>query len=241
MDEFSRLKYLEKVRQDFVANVSHELRTPVTVIKGFAEALLDGASEDPVTLNRFLGIILRQANLMDSIIHDLLDLSRLDAAAGRTLDRRNTSAAEILENAVELCRARAAERGVIINIKAEPDLAASVHSGLLEQALVNLIDNAAKYGAVEGKDTTVEVSVRRHEDTLVFEVCDHGPGITEEHRQRLFERFYRVDKGRSRELGGTGLGLAIVKHIANIHGGTVGVTSEPQRGSVFTLTLPVSD
>jgi len=236
LSDVTLLRHLETVRQDFVANVSHELRTPVTSVKGFAEALLDGALKDPGQAEHFVRIIARQASQLESIIRDLLELSRLDEQTGQTLDRQETPVSEVVKHAVELCQARAEERGVTLSVSCAPGLTAAVHAGLIEQALVNLIDNAIRYGGA-GR---VEIEAVREGPGVRVAVRDSGPGIETRHLGRLFERFYRVDKGRSRELGGTGLGLAIVKHIALIHGGTVGVESEPGRGALFTLRLPSS-
>ncbi len=237
LGDVTLLRRLETVRQDFVANVSHELRTPVTSVKGFAEALLDGASKDPERAERFLKIIVRQANQLESIIRDLLELSRLEDRSIQTLDRQETSVMELLKNAAELCQGRAAERGVTLSLACEDGLTAVVHAGLIEQALVNLIDNAITYGAV-GENRKVDLSAAKEGSDVRITVRDYGPGIEQRHLDRLFERFYRVDKGRSRELGGTGLGLAIVKHIALIHKGGVGVESELGKGAAFTIRLP---
>jgi two-component system phosphate regulon sensor histidine kinase PhoR len=238
LSDVTLLRHLETVRQDFVANVSHELRTPVTSIKGFAEALLDGALDDPEKAERFVQIIMRQSNHLESIIRDLLELSRLDERAGQSLDQRETPLSEIVQHAVELQQALADERGVTLAVTCGAELTVRVHAGLVEQALVNLIDNAIKYG-VNGGVNRVEIEAAQEGPTVRITVRDHGQGIEPQHIGRLFERFYRVDKGRSREQGGTGLGLAIVKHIAQLHGGTVTVTSEPGKGTVFTLRLPV--
>jgi len=231
------LRRLETVRQDFVANVSHELRTPVTSVKGFAETLLDGAMKNPETAERFLKIIVRQANQLESIIRDLLELSRLEQSSAQTLERQPTPVAGMLKNALELCHSRAGERGIALSLSCEEGLTVLVHAGLMEQAVVNLIDNAIKYGA-SGEEAKVDVEARREGAAVCISVRDYGIGIEQKHLERLFERFYRVDKGRSRELGGTGLGLAIVKHIVMIHKGTVGVTSELGKGSTFTIRLP---
>ena len=238
LSDVTLLRRLETVRQDFVANVSHELRTPVTSVKGFAEALLDGAVKDPETAERFLKIIVRQANQLELIIRDLLDLSRLEDHSAQALDRQETPVIELLKNAAELCQGRAAERGVTLSLACEDGLTAVVHPGLMEQALVNLIDNAITYGTVSGKSAKVDIEAAKEGPSVRITVRDYGPGIEHKHLDRLFERFYRVDKGRSREFGGTGLGLAIVKHIALIHKGTVGVESEVGKGSVFTIRLP---
>jgi len=235
ISDVTLLRRLETVRQDFVANVSHELRTPVTSIKGFAEALLEGAADDPQTAERFLKIIVRQAGQLEAIIRDLLELSRLEQNSAQTLDRPLTPVAGVLANALELCQTRAAERRVRLELACEPSLSAPMHAGLIEQALVNLIDNAIQYG---GSERTVGVTAARLADLVEIRVTDQGPGIEPRHLDRLFERFYRVDKGRRRELGGTGLGLAIVKHIVMLHRGTVAVESELGVGSTFILRLP---
>jgi len=237
LSDVTLLRRLETVRQDFVANVSHELRTPVTSVKGFAETLLDGAVKDPETADRFLKIIVRQANQLESIIRDLLELSRLEDHSSQALDRQESPVIEILKNAVELCQRRADERKVTLSLTCEPSLTAFVHAGLMEQAVVNLVDNAIKYGAVD-EHANVDIIAQKEGSTVCIMVRDYGPGIEHKHLNRLFERFYRVDKGRSRELGGTGLGLAIVKHIALIHGGVVGVESEHGKGATFFLRLP---
>lgn len=237
LSDVTLLRRLETVRQDFVANVTHELRTPVTAVKGFAETLLDGAVKDPVTAERFLKIIVRQANQLDLIIRDLLELSRLEDHSSQVLDRQETPVIEILKNAVELCQGRADERGVTLSLACEPELTAVVHAGLMEQAVMNLIDNAIKYGTGNGH-LKVEISALKECSAICVTVRDYGLGIEPKHMPRLFERFYRVDKGRSRELGGTGLGLAIVKHIALIHGGVVDVASERSQGSKFMIRLP---
>jgi two-component system phosphate regulon sensor histidine kinase PhoR len=237
LGDVTLLRRLETVRQDFVANVSHELRTPVTAVKGFAETLLDGAMNDPATAERFLKIIVRQATQLESIIRDLLDLSRLEQNSAHTLERLKTPVAGLLRNAVELCQGRADERKVTLALTCEEGLTAVVHTGLMEQAVVNLVDNAIKYGAPQ-EESRVEVAAVKDGACVRITVRDFGVGIEHAHLDRLFERFYRVDKGRSRELGGTGLGLAIVKHIALIHNGTVTVESELGKGSTFTILLP---
>ena len=238
LGDVTRLRRLETVRQDFVANVSHELRTPVTSIKGFAETLLEGAVKDPETAERFLKIIVRQSNQLESIIRDLLELSQLEDRSAEALDRQETPVAEIVKNAVELCQSRADARGVTLSAKCEAGLSVKVHAGLMEQALVNLIDNAITYGSGGARNAKVDIEAVKEGPSVRLSVRDYGPGIAREHLDRLFERFYRVDKGRSREQGGTGLGLAIVKHIALMHKGTVGVESELGKGSAFTVRLP---
>jgi two-component system phosphate regulon sensor histidine kinase PhoR len=233
-----QIEKLSTIRQDFVANVSHELRTPVTSIKGFTETLLDGAKDSPADCERFLGIIMRQANQLESIIHDLLELSRMEQNSVQNLEKKPTNLEAILNSAMTLCQNRAEAKGFALCVTCERGLTANIHAGLVEQALLNLIDNAIKYGATPEKPV-IDVSACCVRDGIELTVRDYGNGIDASHLDRLFERFYRVDKGRSREMGGTGLGLAIVKHIALIHGGTVRVKSEPGRGSVFTMILPV--
>jgi two-component system phosphate regulon sensor histidine kinase PhoR len=233
-----RIEKLSTIRQDFVANVSHELRTPVTAIKGFAETLLDGAKDSPKDCERFLGIILRQTTQLESIIHDLLELSRMEHNSFKNLDKFPTALDETIRNAIALCQGRADEKGVSLRISCEPGLIANIHAVFIEQALLNLIDNALKYG-VTPEVPFIEIAATRVEQGFAITVKDYGNGIPPSHLDRIFERFYRVDKGRSREMGGTGLGLSIVKHIALIHGGSVSVTSELGKGAVFTLTLPV--
>ncbi|MEI7898884.1 MAG: ATP-binding protein [bacterium] len=237
LSDVTLLRRLETVRQDFVANVSHELRTPVTSIKGFAETLLDGAVQDPATADRFLKIIVRQAGQLESIIRDLLDLSRLEQSSAQHLERHETSVAGVLKSAIELCQGRSDGRNAKVSLSCAEGLTALMHAGLIEQAFVNLIDNAIKYGT-GGESVKVDVGADKDGSCVWVKVQDYGQGIEHKHLERLFERFYRVDKGRSRELGGTGLGLAIVKHIVLIHGGTVGVESELGKGSTFTIRLP---
>ncbi len=238
LSDVTLLRRLETVRQDFVANVSHELRTPITSVKGFAETLLDGAMNEPATAERFLKIIVRQANQLESIIRDLLDLSRLEQNTAQTLERQATPVAGVLKSAIELCQNRADERKITLSLSCTEGLTAVIHAGLMEQAVVNLIDNAIKYGT-GGDRAEVSVAAVKEGACVRITVRDYGCGIEQRHLDRLFERFYRVDKGRSRELGGTGLGLAIVKHIVLIHNGTVSVESELGKGTTFTVRLPV--
>ena len=238
LHDVTRLRRLESIRRDFVANVSHELKTPITSVKGFVETLLDGAMNDPTEAERFLRIVAAQADRLNEIIEDLLTLSRIERdseQAGIVLQEAPIRA--VVEAAVEICRSKASEKKVGIRLVCDEDLRAKVNSALLEQAIVNLIDNAVKYSP-EGE--TVHVETTRIEAELVIRVRDNGCGIAVEHLPRLFERFYRVDKARSRKLGGTGLGLAIVKHIAQAHGGRATVQSTPGQGSVFSVHLPLS-
>ncbi len=236
-NDVSRLRRLENLRRDFVANVSHELKTPITAIKGFVETLLDGAIKDPVEAERFLKIVARHADRLNAIIEDLLMLSRLEQGGKEGMEMQSAGLCGLLESAVEVCAQRAAEKHIAIHVECSDALTAVINPPLIEQALINLIGNAVKYSA-DGK--TVAVSARAEEGGVLLSVEDQGYGIEEKHLDRLFERFYRVDKGRSRQEGGTGLGLSIVKHIAQAHGGTVSVQSRYGEGSIFSIFLPVS-
>ncbi len=236
LNDITRLRRLETVRQDFVANVSHELRTPITSIKGFVETLQDDPLDDADHVRHFLRIIARQVDRLNAIIEDLLLLSSIEQdLEGRQLKRSATVLGDVLTASAELCAARAAEKGTLIEVECPPDLTAEVNAPLLEQALVNLIDNAVKYSEAEAR---IEVTANEEEDGIAVSVRDYGVGIQAEHLPRLFERFYRVDTARSRKMGGTGLGLAIVKHIARAHNGYVTVESAPNEGSRFTIHLP---
>jgi len=237
LHDVTRLRHLENVRRDFVANVSHELRTPITSIKGFVETLLDDGFEDRASAERFLGIVLRQVNRLDAIITDLLLLSRIER--GGEDQRIETDAeplAQIVEVALETCEKKAHDKSIRLEADCPGELVAKINGPLLEQAVINLIDNAVKYSQA---GATVRVTVATEDAFAVIRVIDNGCGIAANHLPRLFERFYRVDKARSRELGGTGLGLAIVKHIMAAHQGTIQVESVVGRGSTFTLRLPL--
>ena len=239
LNDITDIRHLENVRRDFVANVSHELKTPVASIKGFVETLLEGRVDDPDDRRRFLEIIGRQSDRLGSIIDDLLALSRIEQAEGMgDLPLERVAVADVLDAVVAECGPRADERSIAILIESPPGLEAEVNAPLLEQALINLVDNALKYSE-PGGDVIIGAAAAA-DGMLELIVRDHGSGIGEEHLPRLFERFYRVDKGRSRKLGGTGLGLSIVKHIVQAHGGTVAVESTPGVGSTFRVLLPVN-
>ena len=236
LNDVTRLKRLEAVRRDFVANVSHELKTPVTSIKGFAETLEDGALEDAATAHRFVRIIAGQADRLNSIIEDLLALSTLEQSGDSPLlQLEEADLCDVIAVALEVCGSKAAAKDIVLHQTCPGRPLARVSPPLLEQAVVNLVDNAVKFSP-EGSSVTVGLVERP--DEIVLTVSDQGQGIAREHLARLFERFYRVDKARSRDLGGTGLGLAIVKHVAQIHGGRVSVGSTPGDGSTFRIHLP---
>lgn len=244
MNDLTKLNRLENIRQDFVANVSHELKTPITAIKGYVETLLDGALEDKDNARRFLDIVARQSNRLDAIVDDLLILSRIEDTSSKndiilTVDR----IAPALENAIQVCAGHADKKDMDIQVDCDENLRAPVNQPLLEQALINLLENAIAYSPSGARIAVRCCSSRtmRGEEFLHISVIDNGPGIAKEHLPRLFERFYRCDKARGRDQGGTGLGLAIVKHIAQAHKGTVEVESTPGSGSTFTITLPAAD
>jgi two-component system phosphate regulon sensor histidine kinase PhoR len=232
----SQLEGLEKLRREFVANVSHELKTPVTTIKGFTETLIEGAKDDPGDLDRFLEIISRQTDRLAAIIDDLLTLSRLESAPrSEVLALDWHDLCHILHSCEEICHARAEEKQILIHVKCAKPTPVLVDNSLLTQAIVNLIDNAIKYSQ---ERTNVTLQGSMDANYILITVTDEGPGIQDIHLSRLFERFYRADKARSRKLGGTGLGLAIVKHIANVHQGEVDVISKVGTGSTFIIRLP---
>lgn len=235
--DLTRLRQLESVRQEFVANVSHELRTPLSLIKSAAETLVDGGRHDPAVTVRFLEIIEKQANRLTLLIDDLLLLARLDS--GRVeLNFTALPLREAAQEALDDAALVAGTRRVTLENRVADDVTASADPARLRQVLTNLIDNAIKYGREGG---TVVVGGRALERGRVeLTVRDDGPGIPAEARERIFERFYRADKARSREQGGTGLGLAIVKNVVLAHGGDVRVESAPGQGTEFFITLPAA-
>ena len=236
LNDVTRLQRLEKVRRDFVANVSHELKTPITSIKGFVETLRDGALGEPEDAKKFLDIIAKQTERMNSIVEDLLFLSRLEQnGKPERIPLERTPLAGVILEAMDVCGRKAKDKGIPLVIDCPEGVSARINTALFEQALVNLIDNAVKYSDA---GSPVDVVVRELGGEILVDVVDRGAGIEPQHLPRIFERFYRADRARSRKLGGTGLGLAIVKHIAQAHGGGVTVASSPGEGSVFTIHLP---
>ncbi len=237
LNDVTQLHRLERVRRDFVANVSHELKTPVTSIAGFVETLQDGALDDRATTERFLEIIRRQAERLNAIVTDLLSLARLEQETGsERVAFEEAGLCGLLSDAVEATRDRAARKEIALALDCPEDRSFPAQALLLSQAVVNLIDNAVTYSE-PGSRVVVRGAVSA--EAISIAVVDRGIGIPREHLPRLFERFYRVDKSRSRRQGGTGLGLAIVKHVAQVHGGSVAVESEPGKGSTFTITIPL--
>lgn len=237
LNDISKLKQLEKIRKDFVANVSHELRTPITLIKGFVETLDAGAIERIEDARRFLAIINRNTDRMSAVIHDLLALAQLEHPDRQQLEKCEISVRHLFNSAIMQIADKAKERNILVQSSSDRDLKVFGNEGLLEQALINLLDNAIKYGK---PDSTVRLKAACDAEYLVFSVEDKGPGIPARAVPRIFERFYRVDQARSRDLGGTGLGLSIVKHIALAHDGTVEVESREGKGSTFSFKLPLA-
>lgn len=233
--DITEKRKLERMRRDFVANVSHELKTPVTAIKGFTETLLDGALNDEKASREFVEIIDNEAERLKRLIQDLLDLSRIEAKQVK-LRRLPVDISSIVGDTVLKLRGQAESLNVALSVNfPEVPVMAEADRDLIEQVLVNLVDNALKYTPAGGR---VDIEVAEKGKDVVIWVRDTGIGIPPEDIDRVFERFYRVDKARSRAQGGTGLGLSIVKHIVEIHGGTVGVNSKPGKGSEFFFTLP---
>ncbi len=233
--DITRLKDLERIRQDFVANVSHELRTPLTTIKGYTETLLEGAWKEEVAF-QFLQVIQRHTDRLTKIVEDLLTLSKIESN-GIELKREQISVLEWIEDTMDFVKERAEKKRISISRNdLPPSLAVEGDRDFLEQVLMNLLDNAIKYTPEGGR---VEISaIEKNSREILFSIRDDGIGIPGEDLSRIFERFYRVDKGRSQEMGGTGLGLSIVKHIVQAHHGRVWAESQLGKGSTFNFTLP---
>ncbi len=236
-NDVTTIRHLENMRRDFVGNVSHELKTPLTAIKGFVETLLNGVADNIDDTTRFLSIIEKHVNRLNCIIDDLLELSKIERIKDKdSLHLSNYSLKDIVGTAVSLCRKKANEKNIKIDVSLSKNVCANVDAPLLEQAFLNLLDNAIKYS---DSHSTVKVNAAIVENEIKISFTDRGRGIAKKHLDRLFERFYRVDKARSRDAGGTGLGLAIVKHIVKAHGGNVTVDSTEGQGSVFEINLPI--
>ncbi|SIS51568.1 two-component system histidine kinase PnpS [Salimicrobium flavidum] len=229
--DITELKRLEQMRKDFVANVSHELRTPITSIKGFSETLLDGAIDDREMAQEFLGIILKESSRLETLIQDLLELTKLEREDFQ-LTMHDLNMTELLQETMTLVQDQADKKNLKLTGDIDPDVIYRGDATRIRQVLLNIISNAITYTPEEGQ---VDIKLRDQGDRLTLDVSDNGIGIPEEEITRIFERFYRVDRARSRNSGGTGLGLAIVKHIMEAHGGEIHVTSEPGEGSVMSL------
>ncbi len=232
--DVTELRRLERVRRDFVANVSHELRTPVSVVRANAETLLDSALDDPEGARRFVEAILRNAERLSALLADLLDISRIEAGQ-YALIMAPVALAPSIDAVLAELSPRAKSKGIVLRRGAVAEgLAVMADKGAFTQVLANLVDNAIKYTPAGGH---VEVGVFELGEELAIDVDDDGPGIELRHRTRIFERFYRVDAGRSREMGGTGLGLSIVKNLTEAMGGKVSVAPRAPRGSSFRVQL----
>jgi two-component system phosphate regulon sensor histidine kinase PhoR len=237
MHDVTDLQHLERVRTDFVTNVTHEMRSPLASILGFAETLVDDAEHVGSEVSDAAERILRNARRLDDIVRDLVQLSRLEHATAPSLEP--TDVAGLIKEVVQAHADTAGEKEISLEVRCDGlPSRLEVDRLLLRQALVNLVENAVKYTGERGH---VRVEACAGEGTLQMSVVDTGPGIPAEHRDRVFERFYRVDTARSRSMGGTGLGLAIVKHAAAVHGGTVRLESEVGVGTRFELRFPTSD
>jgi two-component system phosphate regulon sensor histidine kinase PhoR len=232
--DFTRIKELENVRKEFVANVSHELRTPLTLIKGYVETLIDGAKDDPAVATRFLQTIHKHSDRLAFLIEDLLTLSHLESGQ-IMLQPQLTSIHPIIERVLDELQSHAAQKTIALENEVPLDLLANADPDRVGQVIFNLVDNAIKYGRPGG---SICIAAEPLPDALQISVEDDGPGIPPDARDRIFERFYRVDRARSRDQGGTGLGLAIVKHIVQAHGGKVWVESTMDEGARFYFTLP---
>ncbi len=236
LHDVTSLKDADRVRRDFVANASHELRTPLTAIRGFAETLQDGALNDPEAARRFVGAIVRHTLRLQRLAEDLTILAQAEAPAQEFAASRVDIGAVCRESVASL-EPLAEHKGVSVHLEPpRQPLVVELSGRALDHVLVNIIENAIKYSE-PGGDVRVRVSARG--DSACVEVQDHGPGIPEKYLERIFERFYRVDKGRSRDEGGTGLGLAIVRHLVGRMGGTVEVTSKLGEGSTFRVLIPL--
>ena len=231
--DITRTERLEIVRQEFLSNVSHELRTPLTAILAFVETLQNGALEDVESSQRFLSIIGKNASRMHGLIDDILELTAIEGGNVQ-LRRSSVKLRDLVAEVISSLSAKAAEHHVILVNEVDSSVVVKVDARRLERMLTNLVDNGIKFG---GDDATVKI---RYESDLRDKIIveDDGEGIPSQHLERVFERFYRVDRARSRDMGGTGLGLALVKHLALLHGGEVTVTSELGKGTSFTIHLP---
>lgn len=232
--DITELKKLEQIRKDFVANVSHELRTPVTSIKGFSETLLEGAMDDVKLCEKFLTIIYKESERLQNLIHDLLELSRLEQSHFQ-LNMQSADLRELVEDVIELLKNKAEEKEIQIETKYSGNTQMLTDPLRMKQVIINLINNGITYTPNGGK---IFVNVQELGDEVQFVITDTGIGMSELEIPRIFERFYRIDRARSRNSGGTGLGLAIVKHIIELHDGRIDVNSQVGKGTTFTIILP---
>lgn len=235
-DMAEQLERIDQVRREFVANASHELRTPITAISGFINGLKAGAIEKPQDARHFMDIIGRHTERLKRLSGELLNLSRLENSGEmEILSVEDVKVSEILSAVVALCASRASERSIELKYKCDDGLVHRLDRVLIEEAMLNLVDNAINHSE-EGSEVVLEA--KRQDGAVVIDVIDSGCGISIEHHSRIFEKFYRADKARSRKFGGTGLGLSIAKHIVSLHRGQISMKSEPSKGSTFTISLP---
>lgn len=230
LHDITNLQKLENLRREFVANVSHELKTPITSIKGFAETLIEGAKNDEQSLDMFLNIILKESNRIESLVTDLLDLSHIEQQKELEINYMNLS--ELAINIIDNLQTQAYNKRIKIQSEIEKDVIIEAHENKIAQVITNLLSNAINYSS---EDNKVIVRVYRNDNKFYLEIQDYGIGISETDQKRIFERFYRVDKARSRDSGGTGLGLSITKHIVEAHNGRIDVKSAPGKGSIFKV------
>jgi len=236
LHDVTRVEAAEKSRRDFIANVSHELRTPLTSIQGYVETLVEDTRANPETTREFLGIILKNASRMNRLTEDLLALASVESPDYK-LAAQTIRASALVQDAIESLGGIVVDSGVALESAGAPDTCVMADPDAMNQVFGNLIENALKYGKTGNR---IRVGAKLLETEVEFFVQDFGPGIASEHLERIFERFYRVDKARSRESGGTGLGLAIVKHIVQAHGGRIWAESELGSGAAFHFTLPLA-
>ncbi|OHO70446.1 histidine kinase [Staphylococcus sp. HMSC036D05] len=232
LHDITNLQKLENLRREFVANVSHELKTPITSIKGFAETLIEGAKNDEQSLEMFLNIILKESNRIESLVMDLLDLSHIEQQNEIETSYMNLS--ELAYNTIDNLQTQATNKNIEIRSEIEKDVIIEAHENKVAQVITNLLSNAINYSL---EDSKVIVRVYREGKKVNLEIQDFGIGISAKDQKHIFERFYRVDKARSRDSGGTGLGLSITKHIVEAHNGRISVSSKPREGSTFKVTF----
>ncbi|MEB7847738.1 two-component system histidine kinase PnpS [Staphylococcus equorum] len=232
MHDITNLKKLENLRREFVANVSHELKTPITSIKGFAETLLDGAKNDEQALDDFLQIISKESNRIETLVFDLLDLSHVEQQS--EIETEYISLSDIAELTIKNMQTIAESKDITIVNEVTPDIVIDANNDKVSQVVINLLSNAISYSK---ESDEVIVRVYKEGNKRILEIEDFGMGISEEDQKHIFERFYRVDKARSRDSGGTGLGLSITKHIMEAHNGRINVISSPNEGSTFRITF----
>ena len=236
--DITELKRLDQIRSDFVANVSHELRTPLSILRGYIETLLDNPETSRQELSRILNVMERHSERLGLLVDDLLSLAQLESS-NASVDLSEVPVRELFENVVHDWKEKLMAKNIKVIVEVPPDLQTiEVDETRLQEVFHNLLENAVKYSPENGE---IHLRAARRGNEVVLSVCDQGIGIDKDHLPRIFERFYRADKARSRELGGTGLGLAIVKHIAQLHGGRVEAESERGRGTTIRVVLPAAD